>query len=142
MTPKEFFSKKVKEISKEKLKSFPDDFLTSATNSKLSLPSKMLIIGNEFFGFYEVLTISGESFCQAESLIKAKYYVYSSRQKVKEVQIPNYEKEMEKAVKSYEKYLDDLIREIEKDYKKVFPEAKDSNFAVNEIFRLLNLTRL
>jgi hypothetical protein len=142
LNSKEFISFKSKEISAAGIKIFPDDFLTSVENTTLILPSEALIMGNNFFGLYEVLTINGNSFCQTETLTKAKYIVYSGKQKKREIKIPVNEKDIEMAVKSYEKYLDDLLREIDKNYKSRFPESKDANIVGNEIFRTLNLSRL
>ncbi len=142
MTSKEFITEKIKEISQEGVKIFPNDFLLPCDHNSLRLPPDALIIGNEFFGLYEVLTIKGNSFQHADTLLKAKYLVYSGRQKDIEINIPADEKNIETMVKNYEKYLDMLLKQIEKDYKSSFPDNKDVNNIVNEVFRLLNLKRL
>ncbi len=142
MTSKEFIAKKVKDIPAEGLKVFPDDFLISCEVTSLDLPQETLIIGNQFFGSYEVLTAKGSSFCQAESLTRAKYIVYAGKQKNKMIKIPLNEKDIETAVKNYEKYLDDLLRQIKKEYRVQFPDVKEIDPTINEIFRLLNLSRL
>ena len=142
MTSREFILKKVKELSDERLKIFPDDFLISCDTNPFNLPSETLIMGNEFFGSYEILTADGSSICQAESLSKAKYIVYADKQQRKEIKIPVNEKDTSAAVKNYEKYLDDILRQMEKEYKTWFPEGKDMHSVINEIFRILNLKRL
>lgn len=142
MTSKEFITKEIKEISQEGVKIFPDDFLFPCDYNSLRLPPDALIIGNEFFGSYEVLTAKGDSFHHTDTLLKAKYLVYSGRQKDREIKIPEDEENIKTMVKNYEKYLDMILKQIEKDYKSSFPENKDFNNVVNEVFRLLNLNRL
>ncbi len=142
MTSKEFITKKIREISEEGIKKFPDDFLSACEITTVTLPSGSLFIGNEFFGSYEVLTGNGDSFCHTDTLFRAKYYVYAGRQKERNVVIPVEEKDIETVVKDYEKYLDKMLKQIEKDYKSLNPENKNVNSVVNEIFRLLNLIRV
>lgn len=142
MTSKEFITKKIREISAEGIKKFPDDFLPACKTSEITLPTGFLSIGNEFFGSYEVLTTNGESFCHTDTLIKAKYYVYAGRKKERKIKIPVEEKDIETSVKDYEEYLDKLLKHIENDYLSVNPENKDVYSIVNEVFRLLNLIRV
>jgi hypothetical protein len=56
--------------------------------------------------------------------------------------IPAAENDLISAVSEYEEYLDSIIRKIESDYKVNFPDEKNSNEVVNEIFRVMNLLRL
>lgn len=142
MTSKEFIVKKIREISEKGIKKFPDDFLFACESDEIVLPSGSLFIGNEFFGSYEVLTVNGESFRHTDTLIKAKYYVYAGRHKDRNIKIPVRDRDLETVVKDYEKYLDKLLKEIENDYKSIYPENKDVNTVVNEVFRLLNLIRV
>jgi hypothetical protein len=142
LTPKEFITKKIREISEEGIQNFPDDFLFPCETDTTTLPSGSLLIGNEFFGSYEVLTVNGDSFCHTDTLLKAKYYVYASRKKERNIKIPVNGKDIETVVKNYEKYLDKLLKQIENDYRSLNPEYKDVNSVVNEVFRLLNLKRL
>jgi hypothetical protein len=142
LTSKEFITKKLNEISQETIKNFPDDFLFPCNTNSITLPPQALIIGNEFFGSYEVLTIKGDPFRLTDSLLKAKYLVYSDMKKDREIKIPVDDINIEAIVKDYEKYLDMLLKRIEKDYKSLFPENKNVNNVVNEVFRLLNLKRL
>jgi hypothetical protein len=61
LTSKEFIAKKVKEISWNKFKLFPDDFLSGKEFSILQLPPGILIIRNEFFRLQEVFIVSGDT---------------------------------------------------------------------------------
>lgn len=142
MTPKEFISQKTKEISEKGIQIFPENFLYPCKTEEVSVPYETLVIGNEFFGSYEVLTVAGESFCHTDTLFKAKYFVYAGRQKSKKFIIPVDEKDIEKIVRSYERYLDGILRQIEREYISLFPEKKDVSNIVSEVFRILNLKRL
>ena len=142
MNSREFISLKVTRITEEGIRSFPEDFLFSCELNTLSLPSETLVLGNEFFGSYEVITTKGESFCHTETITKAKYLVYAGRNKSREIKIPADNKNIELVVREYEKYLDQKLKQIEKDYRQMFPEDKDVNSVVNEVFRILNLKRL
>lgn len=141
MTEKEFISKWTNSLSEPGIKKFPDAFLTGSDFEQIKLPGKQLVIGEEFFGNFEVLTIDGAALLQADSQSKAKYIVYSSRNKITELKIPKSPDEMKSIVSKYENYLDSIIKDIESDYKKTFPGEKRSNAMVNEIFRVLNLNR-
>jgi len=142
LTSKEFIKNKLKELSGRGVKNFPDNFLFPCEVNEITLPPESLIIGNELFGNYEVITIKGHPFCHTDTLLKAKYIVYAGKQKDRKIKIPVNERDIEAAIKNYEKYLDTMLRETEKDYRKLFPENKDVNNIVNEVFRLLNLNRL
>ena len=141
MNEKEFISKWITKLSGDGLKYFPDDFITSSELKQFDLPAKSLVIGNEFFGAYEIITTDGSSILQAESYPEAKYYVYSNRNKQRTINIPLNPKEIESAVLAYESYLDEVIKKIEKTYKKEFPDLKMADAAINDIFRALNITR-
>ncbi len=142
MNSREFISLKIKQITDEGIKKFPEDFLFPCDLSSFTLPSETLVIGNEFFGSYEVITTRGASFCHTDTIIKAKYLVYAGRNKDREIKIPTDDKNVELVVRDYEKYLDQKLKQLEKDYRKLFPENKDAASAVNEVFRILNLNRL
>ncbi|MGA7722331.1 MAG: hypothetical protein WCA84_14265 [Ignavibacteriaceae bacterium] len=105
------------------------------------MPGKALIIGGSFFGSFEILTTDGIVFLHADSQLKAKYIIYSNRNKPSKIIIPDKEPEIKDAVENYAKYLDELIIRIELDYKKCFPAGKGSTLLVNNIFKILNLTR-
>jgi hypothetical protein len=55
--------------------------------------------------------------------------------------MPEAEPEIKSAVEKYELYLDQLIKQVEQDYKKTFPGGKNSASLINNIFKILNLTR-
>ena len=81
MIEKEFISKWTVSLSKNGIKAFPEDFLGNMTTEEIKLPGRTLVIGEEFFGNYEILTVDGTAVLQAESQYKAKYIVYSNRKK-------------------------------------------------------------
>ena len=142
MTSVEFIKTKVKEITEAGLKSFPDDFLFPCSVKDTLLPGEILIIGNEFFGSFEVLTVKGDLFCYTDTLLNAKYLTYASVQKKQNISLPLNPEDTEQVVKSYEKYLDELLKSIGKDYNVSFPENKDINGIINEVFKRVNLKRL
>ena len=141
MKEKEFTSKWITSLREKGIKKFPDDFLINEITEEINLPSKTLVIGQEFFGSYEVLTVDGAAVLQAENLHKAKYITYSSRTRTSSVKIPKNDDHVKTLVTQYENYLDSIIKEIESDYKKNFPGEKRSNALTNEIFLVLNLNR-
>ncbi len=141
MKEREFISKWITTLSENGIKAFPGDFLQDDTTEEIKLPGKTLVIGREFFGNYEVLAVDGSQVLQANSLYKAKYIVYSSRNKTTSLYIPKDEEQIKKIVIQYDNYLDTLMKEIESDYKKSFPREKRNNALSNEIFRVLNLKR-
>jgi hypothetical protein len=138
---KEFISKWTVSLSEKGIKTFPEDFLENLTTEEIKLPGKTLVIGEELFGNYEVLTVDGTAVLQAESQYKAKYIVYSNRKKSPSVKIPVKSEDIKSTVAKYENYLDSIIKEIEADYKKSFPGEKKCNDLTNEIFRVLSLNR-
>jgi len=138
---KEFITKWTTSLSEDGIRKFPDDFTKESKVEKIELPGKSLVIGEEFFGSFEVLTIDGTAVMQADSQSKAKFIVYSSRNKITKLNIPENPEEVKSSVSKYENYLDTIIKEIEADYKKTFPGEKRGNALVNEIFRVLNLSR-
>ncbi|MGA7837456.1 MAG: hypothetical protein WB996_05775 [Ignavibacteriaceae bacterium] len=141
MKEKEFITKWTTSLTEDGIRKFPDDFTKESKVEKIELPGKSLVIGEEFFGSFEVLTIDGTAVMQADSQSKAKFIVYSSRNKITKLNIPENPEEVKSSVSNYENYLDTIIKEIEADYKKTFPGEKRGNALVNEIFRVLNLNR-
>ena len=138
---KEFITKTVEALTKKGIKIFPDEFLSSVETKTISVPSKTLIMGEEFFGSYEILSADRKVVHQASTYSEAKYLVYASRKKAAEINIPLTEDEIKQAVLQYEKYLDSIMKEIVSLYKKNFPEGKNSLFVMNEILMILNLVR-
>jgi len=123
------------------LKNFPDDFLGTDSVNSMAMPGKTLVIGGSFFGSLEILTTDGTLFTNADSNIIAKYIIYSNRNRPPKINIPKNEIDTKNAVDKYENYLDNIIKQIEADYKKTFPGGKDSALLINNIFKILNLTR-
>jgi len=140
-TEKEFIAKSVDTLNKKGIKVFPDEFLSLSKTTAISLPSKVLIMGEEFFGKYEILSADRKAVYQASSYTEAKYLIYASRKKDAILTIPLNEEEIKQTVMQYEKYLDSLMKEIISLYKKDFPEGKNSLFVMNEILKILNLVR-
>ncbi|PIW70522.1 MAG: hypothetical protein COW08_01385 [Ignavibacteriales bacterium CG12_big_fil_rev_8_21_14_0_65_30_8] len=141
MTEKEFINKWKTGISLEGIKNFPSDFFTTQDCTEYSLDEKTLMIGEEFFGKYEILDAKGNVFLQVNDYLQAKYLVYSSRNKVKKVNMPNNNSELKNMITEYEKYLDSLLIKIQNDYKKIFHSTTNLHKVTNEIFHSLNLTR-
>ena len=140
-TEKEFITKTVETLTKKGIKIFPDEFISSFGMKTLSVPAKILIMGEEFFGSYEILSADHKVVHQASTYNEAKYLIYASRKKAAEISIPVNEEEIKQAVLQYEKYLDSIMKEIVSLYKKTFPEGKNSLFVMNEILMILNLVR-
>ncbi len=142
MNEKEFINARILQITSSGIKNFPSDFISPGYKySELKLPSKTLIIGEEFFGQYEIITPDGNSILHAKNHTQAKYILYSNRKLPAFINIPDDDSLLKDAVQKYESYLDSLIKETENIYKKSFPEEKNSKAVVSEIFKQLNLVR-
>lgn len=141
MTEKEFVAWWTNKLWSGGIKIFPDDFKKPAELKEVSLPGKALVIGEEFFGAFEILTVDGNQVYQAGNHNEAKYIIYANRLKPAAVKVPLNDQEIKATNSLYEKYLDSIIKEIENDYKIKFPLSKNFNMIANEIFRILNLTR-
>lgn len=142
MTERTFITEWVVDLSEKGLKEFPTDFLSSDDVKTLSIPNKTLVIGQEFFGNYEILSVDGQQVYHASSIDEAKYIIYSNRTKPLTVKIPNNPENIKQTLRLYNEYLDSIIKQIESKYKKNFREMNNSNYVINEIFRHLNLIRL
>lgn len=140
MTKKEFVEYWKTKLISEGIKTFPDDFLENVETLQKIIPAKTLILGSELFGTFEVITIDGEIITQAKDYTEAKYYVYSSQQRKSEIKLPVDRNRIPLVVKKYEQYIDKIITEITKDFKKSFPDTKETN-PVTEILKALNLVR-
>ena len=141
MTEKEFISNWTMQLTEAGIKNFPQDFDSIKNYDELTLPGKTLVIGQEFFGSFEILTIDGTLAYQAQNHLSAKFIVYSNRLKPTKIIIPKDNKILRDLVIKYENYIDSLIRQIELDYKKNFSDTKNSSTVINNIFRNLNLIR-
>lgn len=142
MSEKDFIFSKSKELSLSGLKSFPIDFIKTKSISVIEVPEKVLVLGKEFFGSYEVSSAAGDFVLTFNNLFEAKYFVYASRQRKNKIKIPAENSSIKKSVEEYEQYLDELLQEIKKDYLKKFTNGKNFTSVLNEIFKKLNLTRL
>ncbi len=140
MSEKEFINQSVSSLLPT-LKIFPTDFIGITNKRVISVPKKNLIIGNEFFGNYEILTVDGANVYSAKNYEEAKFIVYSSRQSVSEIILPDKDEDVKKAIIEYEKYLNGILQELKSNYKKTFPSEKNFSIVSNEIFRKLNLIR-
>jgi hypothetical protein len=123
------------------IKQFPLHFIDESQLDIISIPIKTLVIGQEFFGAYEIITTDGESVYQASNYDEAKFIVYSSKARNGLTYIPKDKSQIKSLVDSYNNYIDDLLNQIKKDYKKNFPDGKNINAVSNEIFQKLNLIR-
>lgn len=141
MTLKEFIQKWTAALTAEGIKDFPSEFIQFDKFEEIPVPAKTLVIGEEFFGSFEVLTVDGAQVYQAASHPEAKFVIYSNRAKPGSVKLPKDKSEISRALAEYEKYIDGIIKRIDSDYKKNFPGEKENAAAVNDIFKLLNLTR-
>jgi hypothetical protein len=142
MSEKEFISGWTARLSYEGIKSFPNDFIAFNEHKEIRLPGKTLILGEEFFGNYEIITVDGISILHAESNDQAKFILYANRNRPEIMHIPLKEGELRTSITAYENYLDSIIRRIESDYIEKLPDDKNFDAVMNEIFRVMNLTRL
>ncbi|MBA4318129.1 MAG: hypothetical protein C0412_06990 [Flavobacterium sp.] len=141
MLEKDFIKMWIEKIKGEFLKNFPDDFLEGATTSDVDLPGKVLMLGPELFGTFEITDSKGNPYLLTANFTKVKYFLYANRTTPVKMKLPVEEKDITHIVKEYEKYLDSLVTMIEKDFKKNFPESKSFLSVSNHIFGTLNLLR-
>lgn len=140
MNEKEYITKWKDKIGKELMKSFPADFIEDNEVFELELPGKSLML-SELFNSYEIIDADGNTYFTTDDYLKAKYILYATRLRPKQIVIPKNNDNIKAAVKNYEKYLDSLLKEMETDYKKEFPEAVSFLKVSNIIFNSLNLQR-
>jgi len=138
----DFIFSKSKEFQFTGIKEFPLDFIDKKNLSEIEVPDKMLIMGKEFFGSYEVTSATGDFVLTLSDESEAKYIVYASRNRKNKIKIPRDPVSIKKSVDEYEKYLDNLLLDIRKDYQKKFNNGKNFTSVSNEIFKKLNLARL
>jgi len=141
LTEKEFITITVESFNEKGIKIFPDEFSFSSETRSIAVSSKTMIMGEEFFGSYEILTADRKTVYQATNYNEAKFLIYASRKKSPEITIPLSEDEMKQSILRYEKYLDTLMKEIVSLYKTYSPEGKNSLSVMNEIMMILNLVR-
>lgn len=141
MNEKSFIENWVSNVLSSGIKEFPLHFIIELQLDIISIPIKTLVIGQEFFGAYEIITTDGESVYQATSYDEAKFIVYSSKERNGKAYIPKDKSVIKSILDSYNNYLDDLLNRIKKDYKKNFHDGKNMHAVSNEIFQKLNLIR-
>lgn len=141
MTERDFISSCAESIKSEGIKAFPEDFIQFKEFDESNLPGKALVIGQEFFGSFEILSIDGSLILQASNYARAKFIIYSNRQKPASIKIPKSDNDIKPSINKYEEYLDSIIKRIDIDYKKKFPGSKNSSEVINNILRMLNLIR-
>lgn len=142
MSEADFIFSKSKELSLSGIKNFPIDFLNLKDYSEIEVPNKVLVLGKEFFGSFEVSSATGDFVISFTNESEAKYVVYASKDRKSKIKIPNNSDSLKNTIESYENYLDGLLNDIKKDYQKKFNGGKNFTSVSNEIFKKLNLTRL
>jgi hypothetical protein len=131
----------IKKCLSEGIKNFPIDFIDESELERKTAPAKTLIIGQEFFGAYEIITTEGESVYQAKSYDEAKFIAYSARNRSGFFYLPKDSSQLKPTLKQYDEYLDSLLAKMLTDYKKTFSVEINFHSLSNEIFRILNLIR-
>jgi len=142
VSEKDFIFRKSKELSLSGIENFPIDFINSKKFSEIDVPNKVLVLGKEFFGSYEVSSATGDFVMTFTNESEAKYIVYASRDRKNKIKIPQDSDLVKKTVGDYETYLDQLLHEIKKDYLKKVNNGKNFTSVSNQIFKKLNLIRL
>ena len=141
MNEKLFIESWLNKIQSSGIKQFPLHFIDLSLLNAISIPKKTLVIGQEFFGAYEIITTDGESVYHAVNYEEAKFIVYSSKERNGITYLPKDKSKIKTLVDSYNNYLDNLLNQIKKDYKKSFQDGKNVLLVSNEIFQKLNLIR-
>ncbi|MDP2363825.1 MAG: hypothetical protein Q8M94_08655 [Ignavibacteria bacterium] len=141
MNEKLFVENWISKVLSSGIKQFPFHFIDESQIDIISIPVKTLMIGQEFFGAFEIITTDGEPVFQASSYAEAKFFVYSSKERNGKTYLPKDKSTIKNLVDTYNNYLDDLLNQIKIDYKKIFPEGKNFQSVSNEIFQKLNLIR-
>ncbi len=141
MLEKDFIKLWIDKIQDGMLKNFPAEFLTAVISKEVDMPGKLLVLGPELFGTYELTDSRGNPFLHTVNFHKIKFFLYANRTTPVKVFAPENEDDYALVVKEYEKHLDSLVSLIEKDFRKNFPESKSFNSVSNQIFSTLNLQR-
>lgn len=142
MNEKDFIFSKSKDLSLSGIKNFPQDFNNSQSFKTIDVPEKVLVLGKEFFGSFEVTSATGDFVMTFQNEFEAKYVVYASHNRKNKIKIPTDPSATRNAVEEYEKYLDKLLLEIKNEYQRKINNGKNITAVSNEIFKKLNLTRL
>lgn len=140
-TEKELLQKHREKLEATGIRVFPDEFTGKYLGKELKLPGKTLTIGENFFDTIEVVTVNGESFYQAEDNNTAKFIIYANRTLPSSVVIPDDKDKIKTLLKDYELYLSGIIKNFENDYKKNFPDGKNSAGLTLDLLRSFNLVK-
>ena len=142
MTEKEFIAKTVESYLGKGIKVFPADFVERTFVEILDIPKKKLILGEELFGSFEIITADGSQVLLTDDLMKGKFIVYASCNANGLIEIPQEKTMVVDAVEKYENYIDFILVEIQKDFKTAFPDSENNLNVINEVFIKLNLIRI
>ena len=142
MTEKEFIAKTVEHYLGKGIKVFPVDFVETNFVEVLDIPKKTLILGEELFGSFEIISADGSQVLLTDDLMKGKFIVYASCNANGLIEIPQEKKMVVDAVEKYENYIDFILVEIQKDFKTAFPDSENNLNVINEVFKKLNLIRI
>lgn len=142
MSETDFIFSKSKELSLLGIKNFPIDFINTKELTEIEVSDKVLLLGKEFFGSFEVSSATGDFVLTFSNEFEAKYTVYASRNRKSRFQMPRDSIQIKKSVTDYEEYLDGLLTDIKKDYDRKINNGKNLSSVSNEIFKKLNLIRL
>ena len=142
MSEADFIFSKTRELSLSGIKNFPLDFVNINESSEIEVPEKVLVLGKEFFGSYEVTSATGDFVMTFSNIYEAKYIAYASKNRKNKIHMPGDISSIKRSVDEYEKYLDKILLEIKIDYQKKINGGKNLSSVSNEIFKRLNLTRL
>jgi len=135
----DFVNKWIGKIENE-LPKFPDDFLEEVETEIFKLPGKILTLGSELFGQFEVVDSDGALFFQSDDYSLIKFVLYANRLRPVEVLKPINSLVIAKIVKDYEVKLDSLMKDIRTELVKSNPQS-DFHRLINQIFNSLNLMR-
>ena len=141
MNEKHFIDKWINKVQFAGIKKFPLHFIDDSQIDIIPIPAKTLVIEQEFFGAFEIITTDGESVYQATDYAEAKFFLYSSKERNGKAYLPKNRAMIKSLVNTYDNYLDDLLNQIKIDYKEIFPAGKNLPAISNEIFQKLNLIR-
>jgi len=142
LNEKEFITTQIEKIKSDGIKIFPEDFCDLSDIKEINLPEKNLVLGKDFFGSFEITATNGEAVLNVEDQSEAKFIVYSSKKRAKQIKIPKDSKLITESIEKYESYLDELLTKIKNDYRKENLQVKSIGIISGEIFKKLNLTRL
>jgi hypothetical protein len=137
---KDLVKKVISTLKKSELKIFPYDFIIGIDCIDEKIVNKILILGSEFFGSYEILTSDGVLFKMVNSLPLAKYYIYSSVNKKFILPVPTNSADIEIVVRKYENYFDELLKHISQLISQESTKV-DKNKIINQVIQNLNYLR-